>query len=434
MSDSVYTRPPVQQSGAHGCPVTAMGEAFQPFTSPYIDDPYVLLAQARAEEPVFYSPAIDHWVVTRYADIKAILRDPDTFSSRMAQSPIKPWPKEAVDMFTAQGFDIRPVFSNNDPPSHAEVRNFTRDAFTPKRIAWLEPKVRQLVNEAIDKIIGLGSADLVKTVLFETPARVLFTFLGIPEDHIEQVKTWSAGRAVLTWGQPTDEEIIALMPNFIEYLQYCFDLVEERGKNPTDDYATELVQKLANEQWDGITTPMLVVAIFGLLMAGHETTTNQSSLGVRALLQHRDQWDAICADPSLIPNAVEEIIRYDSSVISWRRVANRDVEVAGVTIPEGAQIMVMLASANRDDAEFGNGAEFDIMRKRPQRHMSLGHGIHYCLGAPLARLELRVFLEEFTRRMPSLRLVEGQTFKYSPNTTHRGAQQLHCEWDVVENA
>ena len=431
MSDSVYSRPPVQQSSASGCPVTAMGEAFQPFTSPYIDDPYVLLAQARAEEPVFYSPEIDHWVVTRYADVKAILRDPTTFSSRMAQSPIQPWPQEAIEMFARENFDIRPVFSNNDPPSHAEVRQFTKDAFTPKRIAWLEPQVRKLVNEAIDGIIDLGSADIVKHVLFETPARVLFKFLGIPDDHLEQVKAWSAGRAVITWGKPTDEQIIDLMPNFIEYLKYCFDLIDSRSKNPTDDYATELVQKLENEQWDGISKPMIVIAIFGLLMAGHETTTNQSSLGLRALLQHPEQWAAICADPSLIPNAVEEIIRYDSSVISWRRVANQDVDVAGVTIPEGAQIMVMLASANRDDEEFGNGNEFDIFRKRPQRHMSLGHGIHYCLGAPLARLELRVFLEEFSRRMPSMRLTEGQTYRYSPNTTHRGAQELWCEWDVA---
>ena len=430
MTDSVYTRPPVQNSGLQGCPVTAMGEAFRPFESPYIDDPYPLMARARAAEPVFYSPEIDHWIVTRYADVKEILRDPQTFSSRMAQSPIKAWPQEAVDLFAAQNFNIRPVFSNNDPPSHDRVRAFTRDAFTPKRIKWLEPKVRELVNEAIDKVIARGSADLVKEILYETPARVLFTFLGIPEEHIEQVKTWSAGRAVLTWGKPSDEEIVRLMPNFIDYLNYCFDLVEQRTQNRTDDYTSELVEKKMTEGWDDISLPMIVIMIFGLLMAGHETTTNQSSLGMRALLSHRDQWEAICADPSLIPNAVEEIIRYDSSVISWRRVANREVEVAGVKIPKDAQIMVMLGSANRDDAEFGNGGEFDIYRQRPNRHMSLGHGIHYCLGAPLARLELRVFIEEFSRRMPSLRLVEEQTYSYSPNTTHRGAQQLWCEWDL----
>lgn len=430
MTDSVYTRPPVRHSQSHGCPVTAMGEAFRPFESPYIDDPYELMARAREDEPVFYSPEIDHWIVTRYADVKEILRDPESFSSRMAQSPIKAWPPEAVEMFAAQKFNIRPVFSNNDPPSHAQVRAFTRDAFTPKRIKWLEPKVRELVSAAIDKVIERGSADLVKEILYETPARVLFTFLGIPDDHIEQVKTWSAGRAVLTWGKPSDEEILQLMPNFIDYLNYCFDLVNQRTKNPTDDYTSELIQKKLDEEWDDISLPMIVIMIFGLLMAGHETTTNQSSLGLRALLTHRDQWEAICADSSLIPNAVEEIIRYDSSVISWRRVANRDVELAGVTIPEGAQIMVMLGSANRDDDEFGNGSEFDIFRKQPQRHMSLGHGIHYCLGAPLARLELRVFLEEFAKRMPSLRLVKGQKYTYSPNTSHRGAQQLWCEWDV----
>ena len=173
---------------------------------------------------------------------------------------------------------------------------------------------------------------------------------------------------------------------------------------------------------------MLVVAVFGLLMAGHETTTNQSSLGLRALLQHRDQWEALCADPSLIPNAVEEIIRYDSSVISWRRVANKDVEIAGITIPANAQILVMLAAANRDEAEFKDAETFNIHREHPQRHLSLGHGIHYCLGAPLARLELRIFLEQFTKRMPTLQLDPDQTFTYSPNTSHRGAQQLWCTW------
>ena len=430
MSDSVYTRPPETTSSANGCPITAMGAAFKPLDAPYIDDPYAFLAQARAEEPVFYSPEIDHWIVTRYADVKAILRDPATFSSRMAQSPIKPWPQEAVAQFAAHNFEIKPVFSNNDPPSHTEVRQLTRDVFTPKRIAWLEPRVRQLVNQAIDAIIERGSADLVKEVLFETPARVLFAFLGIPEAHLQQVKDWSAGRAVLTWGKPSDEQIVALMPNFIEYLQYCFDLIDARSEHPTDDYASELVRDFENGSWETVSKPMLAIAVFGLLMAGHETTTNQSSLGLRALLTHRDQWEAICADPSRIPNAVEEIIRYDSSVISWRRVANRDVELGGVTIPAGAQIMVMLAAANRDEAEFTDGETFNIYRKRPQRHLSFGHGIHYCLGAPLARLELRIFLEEFARRMPSLRLVEGQTYTYSPNVAHRGAQSLWCEWDI----
>jgi len=410
MSDTVYTRPPVQQS-QHSCPVTAMGEAFNPFMDPYLSDPYTFLAQARESEPIFYSPEVDHWVITRYEDVRDILRDPETYSSRMAQSPIKAWPTEAVELFQAQNFKIKPVFSNNDPPSHTQVREFTRNAFTPKRIKWIEPHVRRLVNEAIDKVIQRGSADLVKEILYETPARVLFAFLGIPSGDVEKVKQWSQGRAVLTWGRPSDEEIMALMPPFIDYFNYCFEMVDRLAQNPGDDYTSELIKELEEEKPAGI------------------DTVTQSSLGLRALLTQRESWDALCADPKLIPNAVEEIIRYDSSVIAWRRVTNQAVELCGVKIPKDAQLLLMLAGANRDEDEFENAEKFDIHRKRPQRHMSFGHGIHYCLGAPLARLELRIFLEEFTHRMPSLRLAAEQDYQYSPNTSHRGLRTLWCEWD-----
>ncbi len=429
MSDSVYSRPPVTQS-AHGCPITAMGETFKPFAEPYLSDPYKFLALARRDEPVFYSPEVEHYVVTRYADVRDILRDPKTYSSRMAQSPIVPWPDEAAEMLRAMNFNIKPTFSNNDPPSHTQVRQFTSEAFTPRRIKWIEPHVRRLVNEAIDRVIERGEADLVSEILYETPAKVLFTFLGIPDGDVEQIKVWSQGRALLTWGKPSAEEAVELMPPFIEFLQYSFDMVARLEQNPGDDYTSELIKVLAEEQPEGIDRTTIVIALFGLLMAGHETTTNQSSLGLRALLNHREQWDALCADPSLIPNAVEEIIRYDSSVISWRRVANKEVVLHGVTIPQDAQILLMLAGANRDEGEFVSAKTFDIFRKRPQRHMSFGHGIHYCLGAPLARLELQIFLEAFTQRMPSLRLAKNQSYTFSPNTTHRGLDILNCEWDI----
>ncbi len=207
-------------------------------------------------------------------------------------------------------------------------------------------------------------------------------------------------------------------------------MVAHLEQNPGDDYTSELIKQLAEEKPEGIDRTTIIIALFGLLMAGHETMTNQSSLGFRALLNHRESWEAICADPSLIPNAVEEIIRYDSSVITWRRVTNKEVELYGVTIPANAQLLLLLASANRDDEKFGDGETFDIYRKRPSRHMSLGHGIHYCLGAPLARLEIGIFIEEFARRMPSLRLAEKQDYQYSPNVAHRGVQTLWCEWDV----
>ncbi len=433
MSDHTYTRTGDEHTPSHGCPVTALGESFNPFTDPYISDPYAFLAQARAEEPIFYSPEIDHWVVTRYDHVQTMLNDTETYSSRNAQSPIKPWPQEAVEMFNAEGFNLVPFLTNNDPPSHTQVRRFLQYAFTPKRIKWIEPRVRELVNDAIDGFIDNKRVDLVAALLYETPARVLFTFLGIPFDDLEKVKVWSSGRALLTWGKLPDDEIIASMPTFIEYLRYCFDLVDKKSAQIRDsiageDYTSELIQRLQIEKPEGFSKIHVVLTLFGLLMAGHETTTNQSANGIRSLLQHPKSWAAICQDPTLIPNAVEEIIRYESSVIAWRRVAKKDVTLAGVTIPQDAQILVMLCAANRDDAHFDNAETFDIYRKNARQHLSFGHGNHYCLGAPLARLELKIFLEELTRRIPTLRLVEGQSYQYSPNTTHRGPTTLWCEW------
>lgn len=434
MVENVYTQRVAADRPDVACPITALGEAFNPFADPYISDPYAFYARARAEEPVFYSPGIDHWVVSRYEHVKAMLHDTECYSSRNAQTPIKPWPEEAVALLTAQKFRLMPNLSNNDPPSHTQVRRFLNDAFTPKRIKWLEPHVRRIVNEAIDDFIGQERIDLVKELFYETPARVLFTFLGIPESDIEKVKAWSAGRALLTWGKLGDEAIIAQMPTFIEYIQYCYDLVERLDKEPGDDYTSELLHKLKTEQPEGMDKDRIAITIFGLLMAGHETTTNQSGNGLRALLQHHEAWAALCQDSGLIPNAVEEIIRHESSVVAWRRVAKRDVTVAGSTIPAGAQILVLLGAANRDESQFAAAETFDIYRKEARRHLSFGHGIHYCLGAPLARLELKIFLEELTRRLPDMRLVGGQQYQYSPNTSHRGPTTLFVELNGAGSA
>ena len=436
MSENIYTKPSIKSketSGESRCPVTAMGEAFNPFTDPYISNPYDFYAQTRANEPVFYSPEIDHWVISSFSDVRTILRDSDTYSSRMAQSPIKPWPQEAIDMLNAENFNLVPNLSNNDPPSHKQVRSFLNNAFTPKRIKWLEPYVHTIVTNSIDSFIHKGKTDLVADMLYETPAQILLTFLGIPQDDIDKVKIWSAGRALLTWGKLSDEEIIEQMPDFIDYLRYCYDLVDTLEKNldnNSDDYTSELLRRLKTENPEGFDKNRIVITIFGLLMAGHETTTNQSGLGIRALLNNREAWNEIIENPKLIPNAVEEIIRYDSSVVSWRRVTNKEVEINGMKIPEGEQLLIMLGSANRDEAHFKNADSFDIHRKNANQHMSFGHGIHYCLGAPLARLELKIMLEELSQRLPTLDLVENQDYTYSANTSHRGPSSLLVTWET----
>ena len=402
-------------------------DGFTPFEPPYLTDPYSFFQRARGDSPVFYSSEIDHWVVTRYDDVRTVMRDTEQFSAANAQDPVTPWPADAVAAFDSHGFGLRPNLSNNDAPSHTKVRHFLRDAFSARRIGWLEPHVRRLAEQCVDGFAARGQGDLIELMLSDVPAQVLFVFLGIPDADIETVKRWSAGRAILTWGSPTDDEVRAALPDFVEYLQYCFDLVDELERNPGDDYTSELLRRVADEQPDDFDKGRVAQTLFGLLMAGHETTTNQSANAVRALLCTAGAWQRIVDRPDLIPDAVEEAIRYESSVIAWRRTTRCPVVLSGVAIPAGAQVMTLLGSANRDESIFPDGDQFDIDRANSRNHLSFGFGSHYCLGAPLARLELKIFLEVLTRRLDGLELVPAD-YTYSPNTSHRGPLSLPVRW------
>jgi cytochrome P450 len=414
---------------AGGCPVAHGAAAFRPFDDAYLTDPYAVFASIRRDEPVFYSEEIDHWVVSRYDDVRTVMRDVVRFSADNAQSPVTPWPSDAQAALEACDFELRPNLSNNDPPSHPQVRGFLHDAFGPRRITWLEPHVRRLANEAVDRFApglldgSVAEVDLVAAMLSDVPAEVLFVFLGIPNADIERVKRWSAGRALLTWGRLADDEVRAQVPDFIDYLQYCFDLVDHLDEHPGDDYTSELLRRLREDQPEGMDKGRVAQTLFGLLMAGHETTTNQAASAMRALLGEPATWDRLCDEPDLIPNAVEELIRFDCSVIAWRRRTRIPVVLSGVEIPADAQVLTLLGSANRDDAMFADGEQLVLDRKNARNHLAFGFGSHYCLGAPLARLELKIFLEVLTQRLPGLRIVPTD-YRFLANTSHRGPLSL----------
>ena len=407
-----------------GCPVL---HDFDPFGASYLADPYAYLAGVRDDTPVFYSPLIDHWVVTGYEDVRRVMRDTEVFTASNAQDPVTPWPDDVTATFAAEDFGMRPNLSNNDPPSHTAVRRFLRDAFSPHRIGWIEPSVRRLATRAVDEIerrLRAGqNVDLVAAMLSDVPAEVLFVFLGIPDADIERVKRWSAGRALLTWGRLPDDEVRRQLPDFVEYLRYCFDLVDRLAAEPGDDYTSELLRRLEHERPEDFDRGRVAQTLFGLLMAGHETTTNQAANAVRALLSTAGAWRRLHDEPSAIPNAIEELIRFESSVIAWRRRTRQAVGIAGVEIPAGAQILAVLGAGNRDPAQFEHPDVVDLDRANARNHLSFGFGAHYCLGAPLARLELGVFLELLTSRLPALELVPME-YAYSPNTSHRGPTAL----------
>ncbi len=271
----------------------------------------------------------------------------------------------------------------------------------------MEPFVRELVVRYCEKHLVDGHADLIRDFAWELPALVIFRLLGIPDEDVPRVKAGAASRLLFMFGQPTEEEQCRLAREMAAFWSYAEELVASRTKEPREDVTSDLV--LARDgELPALTPAEVTTIIYGLLLAGHETTTNLLGNALRQLLGQRSAWEEICQDPSLIPNAIEEVLRLDSSVIVWRRKTIAAVQVGGVPVPQGADLLLLLGSANRDPAVFEDPERFDIHRANAREHVSFGHGPHLCLGAPLARLEARVVLEEFAARFPSLRLVTGQ--------------------------
>jgi cytochrome P450 len=397
---------------------------FRPFE---LADPFDFYARARAQEPVFFSEELGYYVVTRHADIHAIFKAPKVFSSENTQAPYKPRPP-AVERVLEQGdFRAYSGLSGRQPPEHTRLRGFIANAFTPRRIAALEPQIRELTRAMIDRFAPRGQADLVQALTHELPALVIFRLLGIPDEDVPRVKEWAASRVYLNFGDLPVAEQVAHAENLVRYWRYCVELIEARRREPRDDLPSALVAlgdaSISQDEMAGL--------VYGQLTAGHETTSALLAGGIKELLEQRGRWVELTHDPALIPTAVEELLRLVTPVFAWKRKAKEAVRIGAVDLPEGANVLLLLGSANHDDAVFACPEEIDLRRENARSHLAFGHGIHFCLGAALARLEARVVLEELTARLPGLELVPGQEFDYPANTTFRAPAAVHVRWPVA---
>jgi cytochrome P450 len=414
-------------------------EHYDPFVPPMRDDPYPAWASLRAEQPVFYSQALSAWVVTRYEDICAVVRDPVRFANSGTFRPLTPPPPE-VQAILDEGypFEALPPFVATDPPLHTRLRKFANAAFTNQRVAELEPRIREVAGELLDAMVALGRgrADFVSRFAFRLPLTVVGELIGVPREDHDRLHRWSGDRLALHWvtALPLEEQK-ALARSFVEFQRYSAELIEARRHSPRDDIISAMVAlRLEGEQ--PLTTGELIGQMMGLVSAGHETTMNLLAHALFHLLRHPAQWAALCADPvGLAPRAVEETLRYDSPVSGMWRIAAQDATVGGVTIPRGARIAVLFGSANRDPAAFPDDPDgFDITRPPSPtgaQHLAFGRGVHFCLGANLARLEGRVALELLATRLPTLRLdPDAGPVAWRPNAAFRGPAALPIAWDV----
>jgi len=407
--------------------MSALADEFQPFD---VSEPFAFYQRARSEATVFYSPELDYWVVPRYEDVLAILRDPATFSSENAQSPFRPQPP-AVERILGSGLSAKSGLLGRNPPDHTRLRSFVNRAFTPRRVAVLEPQIREIAVRMIDSMAPRGRGDWVADLAYDLPALVIFLLLGIPDCDVPNVKAWAQSRVQLNFGNLPEADQVAHAENVVAYWRYCEALVEERFTRPRDDLPSDLVRGYQRGD-KSITKDEITALVFGQLTAGHETTTGLLATGFLQLLRNREQWEALCGDPDLIPNAVEELLRFCTPVLAAKRKVRNATTVGDANLPAGANVLLLLGSANHDEAVFPGGEALDVCRPSVGRHLAFGHGIHFCLGAPLARLEAEVVLEELTTRLPHARLVEPQDVPFSRNTTFRSPLQLLVEWDAEQ--
>lgn len=408
-----------------GCPI----HHFDPFTAAYLADPYQTFAWAHQEAPVFYSAELGYYVVTRHHDIKSILRDAERFSSRNATDPFTPVSAETAAIFKAGGYAMQRVLLNADGATHQRIRRHVYAAFTPQRVATLEPRIRQATRTMLDAIVQRNQhhVDIVAECIYTLPAQVIFLLIGMNDDEIAAIKQGSESRVLFTWGKPSAAQQAELAKTMVEFWHVAAAFVAKRAATPADDFTSDLIRARAGDD-QILSMGEITSVVFGLLLAGHETTTGLLGNAIRRLLEVPERWQHLAHHPEHIPAAIEEILRFDTSVIAMRRWSTQACHVGGVDIPADANLLLLIGAGNRDALQFEDSDQFDWHRANNREHLSFGFGSHYCIGAPLARLEARIVLTELLATFPQARLDPAQTYDYLPNTSFRGPRQLWIYW------
>jgi cytochrome P450 len=403
------------------CPVL---HHFDPLAQDFLADPYQTVSAWRSESAVFYEPSLDHYVVTRYRDIQQIMSDRAHFSAANASSPMWPLDEEAKRILE-QGFPRVPTLNNADPPRHTVMRKAVLSCLPPRRFAALEPSLRQYCQDLVDRLVSEPVVDLVDALSFPLPAFAALSLIGFPPEDTDLIRDWCRPRVLLTYGRLPPEEQRAVALRVVEFWQYTERFVNDRHAERTGDFTSDVL-RLHDADPDRVTLSDVVNIVYSMALAGHETTTNLVTNTIHALLSDRQQWDRLREDRSLIAGALEEGMRFDSPIFCWRRIAREDVEVGGYIVPAEAKVLLLFGSAHYDPDEFADPEVFDPGRSNASSHFAFGHGSHYCLGAPLARLEGQIALELLLDAAPEMRLAEHQA-RYSPTLVLHGIERLLVE-------
>jgi cytochrome P450 len=389
--------------------------AFNPMDPEFLADPYPTYHRLRDEDPVHHSP-MDFWVLTRYEDVAAVLRDP-----RFIKEPIVSMVAARFGVSAPPGMGLSML--DRDPPDHTRLRSLVSKAFTPRVVEGLRPRIQKMVDELITRAEAVGTMDLIEEFAYPIPVNVICEMLGVPVEDHERFKGWSLdiARGLDSVWLPPESEIPKRSGAARHAIgDYMRGLIAERRASPRGDLLSALIA--AEEAGDKLSEDELIATCILLLIAGHETTVNLIGNGTLALLRHPEELRRLRETPGLITSAVEELLRYDGPVQRTARITSTAVTIGGRTIPKGEMVMPFIGAADRDPTQFPDPDRLDLGRA-DNRHIAFGWGIHFCLGAPLARVEGQIAIDTLVRRLPGLALVNDEP-EHRQSLTLRGLKAL----------
>ncbi|MFI0510549.1 cytochrome P450 [Streptomyces canus] len=394
--------------------------AFDPWDPAFLADPYPAYAELRAKGRVQYFEPTNQWLVPHHADVSALLRD-----RRLGRTYQHRFTHEDFGR-TAPPLEHEPFHTLNDhgmldlePPDHTRIRRLVSKAFTPRTVEQLRPYVTRLAGELVDRLVAQGGGDLLTDVAEPLPVAVIAEMLGIPEADRAPLRPWSADICGMYELNPPEEVAAKAVRASVEFSDYLRDLIAERRKHPGDDLISGLIA--AHDEGDRLTEQEMISTCVLLLNAGHEATVNATVNGWWALFRNPGELRGLRADHSLVPRAVEELMRYDTPLQLFERWVLDDIEIDGTTVPRGAEIALLFGSANHDPEVFRDPERLDLARA-DNPHISFSAGIHYCIGAPLARIELAASMTALLERAPTL--TPAAEPRRKPNFVIRGLEGL----------
>ena len=394
--------------------------AFAPDDLSFIADPYPVYAEMRERAPIWYHEPTDHWLVSRFADVNTLLRDRRfgrTYHHVATHAEMGR--QEEPDWHGPFWHLIRSGILDMEPPDHTRVRSLVSKAFTPRMVEGMRERIHRMMDGLVDDVQGVGEFDLISTLAEPLPVAVIAELLGVPPEDRHLLRPWSADICGMYELRPSEQTARTAVRACVEFSDYLRALSRQRRADPREDLVSALAQVVDEDE--RLTEDELIGTCVLLLNAGHEATVNVTGNGWWSLFRNPDQLARLREEMGLVPRAIEELMRWDTPLQMFERWVLEDSEICGTAVPKGAELGLLFGSANRDPAVFDHPDDLDVARE-PNPHVSFGAGVHFCLGAPLARLELETSFATVLRRLPTLQLAEEPSWK--PNFIIRGLREL----------